>query len=179
MNVITLCPCCEQRLRSTYGPRVTPKTSSISKTIEAVICYAAEDPSLTSRLASECEKLSKKFRLSEKRVWSIKVQAYAKTGQWKALRTLGDSRAKSPIGFKPFALAVIRGKQPVNDSMRYIERITQPEERYYLFCEAKLWKKALDEAMQLRDPARIMNVRSLCNDAELQQLCERLVLQMD
>lgn len=162
-----------------YGPRVVPKTSSISQTIEAILCYAAEDPNQASRLASEAERLCKKFRLAEKRIWFIKVDAFAKTGQWKALRTLGDSRAKSPIGFKPFALALLRGKQPVNDAVRYIDRCTQPEERYVLFCEAKVWKKALDEALQLKDPVRIMNVRSLCNDSEMQQLCERLALQLE
>lgn len=169
----------QERLRNVYGPRVVPKTSSISQTIEAILCYAAEDPNQASRLASEAERLCKKFRLAEKRIWFIKVDAFAKTGQWKALRTLGDSRAKSPIGFKPFALALLRGKQPVNDAVRYIDRCTQPEERYLLFCEAKVWKKALDEALQLKDPERIMNVRSLCNDNEMQQLCDRLALQLE
>jgi hypothetical protein len=147
--------------------------------IEYMLCYSAENPNLANLLTQDAEKLCKRFRLTEKRIWYIKVNAFAKTGQWKALRILGDSRAKSPIGFKPFALAFLRGKQPVSDAVRYIERCTQPEERYFLFCEAKLWKKALDEAVQLKDSVRIMNVRSLCNDREMQQLCDRIALQMD
>ncbi len=168
-----------QSLRREYGPRVVPNTSSISKTIESILCYAAENPTLTNKLAQDAERLSKKFRLSEKCIWYIKLNAYAKTGQWKSLRTLGDSRAKSPIGFKPFALALLRGKQPVNEAVRYIERCTQPEERYFLFCEAKVWRKAVDEAVQLKDSVRIMNVRTLCNEPEIQQLCDRIALQMD
>ena len=93
---------------------------------------------------------------------------------------MADSK-KSPIGYKPFARAVIRGKQNVNEIKRYIDRVLAPEERYDLLCEAseagnrELWKSALDEATKLRDPRRIINVKSLCNDGEIQLLADQML----
>jgi hypothetical protein len=158
---------------------VTPRLSSITETVKAVLGYAAVDQGVATRLINEADRLAKKFRIADKYQWSIKVQAFSKTGQWKALRDLGDSRAKSPIGFKPFALAVIRGEQPIKDVMRYIERVTEKEDRYFLFCEACLWRRALDEAVSLKDVPRIVNVRSSCNDPDIAAECERVALAMD
>lgn len=121
------------------------------------------------------DKLGKKFRVPEKRLWHVKVKAFAEGKEWASLRMLADSKTKSPIGFKPFARAAIKGQLGVSEIMKYIERVTIPEEKYDLFCEAALWKRALDEAMKMRDAQRITNVRSLCNSEEVQQLCDDLL----
>jgi Vps16, C-terminal region len=105
--------------------------------------------------------------VTEKRLWQIKVKAFADSDQWSNLRILGDSRSKPPIGYKPFARAAINGKQSSAEILRYIERVTVPEERYDLFCEASQWKKALEEAAKMKDARRIINVKSLCNSSEL------------
>jgi hypothetical protein len=120
---------------------------------------------------SDVEKLGKKFRVPEKRLWHVKVKAFAESEEWASLRTLADSKTKSPIGYKPFARAAIKGRLGVTEIMRYIEKVTIPEERYDLFCEAALWKRALDEAVKMRDAQRVANVRTLCNSEEVQQLC--------
>jgi hypothetical protein len=119
------------------------------------------------------DKLGKKFRVPEKRMWHIKVKAFAENGEWANLRSLGDSKAKSPIGFKPFARVAIQGKLGVGEVTRYIEKVTIPEERYELFCEAEIWKSALTEATKMRDPQRVANVRALCNSEEIQEKCNK------
>lgn len=111
-------------------------------------------------------------------VWFTKVKAFAETGQWNNLQMLADSRAKPPIGFKPFARAVIKGHRSSNEKMRYIERVSTPEERFSLFCEALMWKRALEEAFKMRDEIRILDVKSRCNNIELQLLAEQLLAKL-
>jgi hypothetical protein len=166
----------QEVLRTKYGsPDVAPNGSSLAETMGAVLRHAAANKRESHRLLGDVDKLAKKFRVPEKRLWHIKVKALAESQQWPQLRALGDSKAKPPIGFKPFAMAAIMGKQPVSEIMRYIERVTSSEERFDLFFEANLWKRALDEAGKLRDSRRVTNVRSSCNSAEVQRLADELL----
>jgi vacuolar protein sorting-associated protein 16 len=119
------------------------------------------------RLLHDAEKLSKKFRLSEKRFWHVRVNAFAESDQWSNLRTMVESR-RPPIGYKPFARAAIRANRPQSEILRYIDPVNVPEERYDLLCEASMWKEALSIAEGLRDARRVQNVKSLCNDPSLQ-----------
>ena len=163
-------------LRTKYGAyEVAPESSSVTATMASVIHFAAVNQREQHRLLADADKIAKKFRTPEKRLWHIKVKAFADSKQWSNLRILADSKNKSPIGYKPFARAVIRGKQNVNEIRRYIDRVQIPEERYDLFCEADMWRPALEEAVKLKDPRRILNVKTLCNDAEIQLLSDQMM----
>lgn len=59
--------------------------------------------------------------------------------------------------------------------MRYIDRVVAAEEKYDMLCEAEMWKPALAEATKLKDPRRIQNVKTLCNDSEIQLLAEQMM----
>jgi hypothetical protein len=72
-------------------------------------------------------------------------------------------------------MAAIRGKQSVGEIMRYIDRVSGSEERYDLFCEAGLWKKALDEGFKMRDTRRIASIKSLCDKPEVRLLCDEMM----
>lgn len=164
----------QQILRNKYGSdEVAEEGSSITETIVSLIRYASMNKREAHRLLSDVDKLGKKFRVPEKRLWHIKVKAFAENGEWANLRSLADSKTKSPIGFKPFARAAIKGQLGTAEVTKYIERVTVPEERYDLFVEAELWKRALDEALKMRDAQRVSNVRSLCNSEEIQELCDK------
>jgi len=169
----------QDRLRSTYeSDLVAPESSSVTLTLESILAYASVVPRQMHKLFNEADKLAKRFRVPEKRLWHIKVNAFGKSSQWTNLRVLADSRAKSPIGFKPFAMAVIKGRQPVSDIMRYVERVVEPEDRYYLFCEAKLWLRAVEEAVALRDGSRIIHVRSICGNPDVEATCDGVLNKM-
>jgi len=169
----------QEVLRTKYGSsEVAPEGESVTGTIASVIHFAAVNMREQHRLLADADKISKKFRLSDKRLWHIKVKAFADSEQWSNLRILADSRTKSPIGYKPFARAAIKGKQNENEIMRYIDRVTDPEEKYDLFCEAGLWKKALDEASKMRDTQRILNVKTLCNSPDLQLLADQMMARL-
>ena len=88
------------------------------------------------------------------------------------MKYLAESRTKAPISYKYFAVAATKKKRDVSDVLWYIQRVTDGEERYDLFCEAKLWKRALDEAKKLDDVRRVMHIRSVCNTPEIQQMCD-------
>jgi hypothetical protein len=137
--------------------------------------YAAINEREQHRLLSDADKIAKKFRIPEKMAWHTKVKAFAETNQWKNLRMLADSRTKPPIGFKPFARAAIKGDQSSHDILRYIERVTVPEERFSLFCEAGMWKRALEEAVKLRDEMRIIDVKTRCGSPEIQLQADQML----
>lgn len=160
-------------LRRKYNnPDVALPGSSVTQTINSVIRAAASNKRESNKLLDDADKIARKFRVPEKRVWHIKVKAFSESEQWPQLRILSDSKTKPPIGYKPFAMAAIRGKQAVGEIMRYVDRVNGAEERYELFCEARLWKKAVDEGLKLRDMRRIANVKSFCDDAEIRKLCD-------
>jgi vacuolar protein sorting-associated protein 16 len=126
------------------------------------------------RLLQDADKLARRFRIPDKRFWHIKVKAFADSDQWSNLKSLAESR-KSPIGYAPFARAVIRGKQPESEIKFYLRKVTTPEERYDLLCEAGLWQEALDAATELKDARRLLSIKSLCNNEAIQlQVDQRL-----
>lgn len=138
-------------------------------TIKAVLKYAGTPNGSREqhRLLHDAEKLSRKFRISEKRFWHVRVNAFAESEQWSNMRSMIDSR-RPPIGYKPFARAAIKGNRPQSEILRYIDPVNIPEERYDLLCEASLWKEALTIAEGLKDVRRVLNVKSSCNDPSLQ-----------
>ena len=149
--------------------------ASIIGLISALIHAASSNEREQHRLLADVDKVARKYKVSEKRLWAVKVKAFADTKQWSNLRMLAETKGKSPIGYKQFARAVIRGKQPVSEIMRYVNRVTVPEEKYDLLIEAKLWKDALEEAYKLKDGRRIINVKGLCNDTDLQIVADQML----
>eukprot|EP00543_Licmophora_paradoxa_P010410 CAMPEP_0202477846 /NCGR_PEP_ID=MMETSP1360-20130828/94152_1 /ASSEMBLY_ACC=CAM_ASM_000848 /TAXON_ID=515479 /ORGANISM="Licmophora paradoxa, Strain CCMP2313" /LENGTH=795 /DNA_ID=CAMNT_0049105103 /DNA_START=45 /DNA_END=2432 /DNA_ORIENTATION=- len=169
----------QEVLRTKYDTEeVAPTGASLMQTIVAVIHYAAKSKRESHKLLGDVDKIGRKFRVPEKRLWHIKVKALAESQQWPQLRILADSKAKPPIGFKPFAVAAIRGKQSPAEITRYIERVSSGESRYDLYCEAGVWKRAGEEAFKLRDTRRIASVRSSCNSAEVHKMCDELLVRL-
>ena len=166
----------QEILRTKYSaPEVAPESSSVVATISSILHYAGKNERDKNRLLNDADKVAKKFRVPEKMLWHTKVKAFSETKQWKNLLLLCNSRTKSPIGYKPFAIAAIKGHQPANDILRYIERITVPEERFNLYGEASMWRRALEEAVKMKDGRRIMDVKARCNDAEIQIAADQML----
>jgi hypothetical protein len=154
---------------------VAPESSSVTATIASVLRYAAINEREQHRLLTDADKIAKKFRVPEKMHWHTKVKAFAETKQWRNLRNLSESRAKPPIGFKPFARAAIKGGQSSSEVLRYVERVSIPEERFSLYCEAGMWKRALEEAAKLRDERRIIDVKTRCGSPEIQLQADQIL----
>ncbi|KAL7552273.1 hypothetical protein ACHAWF_015505, partial [Thalassiosira exigua] len=169
----------QEQLRRTYGAReVAPPSSSVTATIASVLKYGAVDPRAAFRLGADADRIAKKYKVPEKRMWHVKVRALAESGQWPLLRNFADTRARPPIGIKPFALAAIRGGRGHVEVEHYAKRMTDKsdgEDRYEVFCEAGMWKRALEEAANLGDGRKIAHVRSMCNSPDVQRLCDRYI----
>jgi len=167
----------QERLRKEFRAEILlNENKSVISTLHGIYSYAAHNPRNAQRVLAEGDKFVRKFKISEKRMWHVKIKAFATSHQWSNLRALADSRTKPPVGFMHFALAAVHGKQGVGEILHYVEKMTNGDERYDVFCEAALWKWALDEARKLEDSRRkIMYVRSRCNDLEVRQLCEDLL----
>jgi hypothetical protein len=56
--------------------------------------------------------------------------------------------------------------------------VAVPEEKFGLFCEAGLWKRALEEAIRLRDERKIIDVKARCNSSELQLLADQMLAKL-
>jgi hypothetical protein len=176
----------QEIVRTKYGTNdVLPADLSVIGLITSLLRYAAVNVREQHRLLTDADKIAKKFRVSERRLWHAKVRAFAGSGQWSNLRILADSRKSSPIGYKPFARAVLRagrrlgGTATTDEAAKYyIDRVTVPEERYELLCEARMWRQALDEAYRMRDSRRILNVKSLCNSSDLQLQADQMLARL-
>ena len=166
-------------LRTKYSSsEVAPESSSVVATITSILYYASKNDRDKNRLLNDADKVAKKFRVPEKMLWHTKVKAFSDTKQWKNLLLLSNSRTKSPIGFKPFARAAIKGRQPEKDILRYIERISIAEERFSLYSEACLWRRAMDEAAKMKDERRIQDVKARCNDREIQLAADQILARL-
>jgi vacuolar protein sorting-associated protein 16 len=77
---------------------------SISETLENIYIISIENEMDVQRWNQEANKLIKKFKVSEKMVWYLRINCYAKFGQWDYLMKLANEK-RSPVGYKPFAIA--------------------------------------------------------------------------
>lgn len=119
----------------------------------------------------EVVKIVRKFGVSEKSLWHIKVQCFCRSGSWTQLSKLAAEK-KSPIGYKPFAVACIKHKRPASEVEKYIEKISAGEDKFDLYMELELWRKAIDVAIKLRDPNRLMEAGRACKDPALARLVQ-------
>lgn len=80
---------------------------SLSETLYNVFLLGVENPHEAARWNQESSKIIKKFQVSTKMVYSLKVQCFSRSGQWEQLSKLANER-KSPIGYKAFAAACVK-----------------------------------------------------------------------
>ncbi len=60
-----------------------------------------------------------------------------------------------------FFILANRQKQPAAEVDKYIDKITAQEDKYELYMEVQLYRKAFDAALKLRDSARLTEVSLL------------------
>ncbi len=80
---------------------------SLSETISNLVLLSTITAQEAAPWERELTKLVKKFKVSDKMLWHIKIQVYCRTASWDALTRLAAEK-KSPVGYKPFALAAVK-----------------------------------------------------------------------
>lgn len=164
----------QQELERKYNQNVF-LDMSVSETINNLIVLGGKHPELQKSALVDATRLSKLFKVPEKRFWHLKVRALASSHQWDALRAFAAERKVSPIGYAPFATACIQQRVAPEVVASYIERIPSFEERFTLYLQVDLWSKAVECAVKLKDRQRLVHVRNVSKDPKVEKLIEQLV----
>jgi hypothetical protein len=80
---------------------------TLSETVYELILLQIEIYNDASFWDKELTKVVKKFKVSEKILWNLKIQCFCETESWEKLQNFANEK-KSPIGYKPFAIACIK-----------------------------------------------------------------------
>ena len=130
---------------------------SVSETLTALTILSIDNQVEFSKWNSEINKIAKKFKVPDKIVLSTKIKCYSESGQWTMLWKLANER-KPVVGYKPFAMACVKHNQSENEVSKYVDKISSSEERYDLYAELKLWQRAGEIAVKMKDENRMCQV---------------------
>nr|CAG4640641.1 EOG090X01BU [Eulimnadia texana] len=109
--------------------------------------------------AKKLDDLSKKFKLSEKRIWWLKVTTWAEIGDWSELEKLSRLK-KSPIGYEPFVDACLDHGN-LAEAKRYLPQVQEDlQVKYYV--KAKLYAEAAQIAFSHKDTEALHFIQSRC-----------------
>ena len=147
----------QQQIEEEY--QLSCRNLSLMETISFLCRSSKRHAALLTRV----QELSKLFKLSEKRLYHCKIQAFAQSSQWKALQQLSNEKRIPPCGFKVFALTCFDHQQR-QLAEEYAARITANEEKFDTFLYMECYQEALEVAMKLKDPNKLSAVRNQSSD---------------
>lgn len=169
---------------------------SLHQTLQVLIEIGQSDTNGENKWTeTELQKLVKRFKVSEKMVYHLKVQCYSERRDWAGLSRFAAER-KPPIGFRPFAVAALkyafivlllnvdlqlifflscRYSAPDADIEKYVEKVTVLEDKYELYLEMRSFQKAMEVAYKLKDTDRLREVSRVCNDSNLERHISELM----
>ena len=165
----------------TAGAGLFHQGMSLSETLSKLVELGVDQPSDGQLWEREFARVAKKFKASDKMLWFIRISVLSRRGQWAALSALANSASatnRNPVGFKPFAEAALRHRQPHGEVEKYIDKCAAAEERFDLYVEIASWRKAFDCAKALRDPVRITEVLANCRDLALEKACQEALAKL-
>lgn len=163
------------------GTSASPSRSydglTLSETLQHIINMSVDQPQDGLFWEREFGRIAKKFKASDKMLYHIKINTYAKRQQWGVLAQLAQS-GKSPVGYVPFAAAALRHKQPASEVERYVDKCSSAEEKYGLYMEIQAYRKAFECAKALKDEGRLAEVLAQCRDAALEKSCREALTRL-
>eukprot|EP00753_Platysulcus_tardus_P012709 PLAT3524.5.p1 GENE.PLAT3524.5~~PLAT3524.5.p1 ORF type:complete len:422 (+),score=114.59 PLAT3524.5:129-1268(+) len=122
------------------------------------------------------ERVRSDFRISDARFWHIKIRALAQSGAWAELEAFSRDR-KSPVGYKPFADACIRGDMP-GEAAKYVTRISDATVRCRYLGRIGYWSEAADVAAKQRDPELLSYVRNNCRNSAVERKVDEIAARL-
>lgn len=165
----------------TAGAGLFHQGMSLSEVLSRLVELSGDQPSDGQLWEREFARVAKKFKASDKMLWFIRISVLSRRGQWAALSALANSASatnRNPVGYKPFAEAALRHRQPHSEVEKYIDKCAAAEERFDLYVEISSWRKAFDCAKSLRDVARITEVLANCRDLALEKACQEALAKL-
>lgn len=146
---------------------------SVSATLRILVKDSKHEPKLLN-IASQ---FAKKFKIPEKRMYRVKIQALAETRQWDALQKFSQERKTPPCGFKAFAVACLAQGEK-NQAEAYTARITAVDEKFETLIHLEMYQDALQVAIKLKDPEKLTSVRNLCGDPAICQQADQAAVEL-
>lgn len=135
---------------------------SLNETLKQLYKLSLQDKSILWT-EGQISLLIKKFKINEKIIYYIKVSLYSEFKAWDLLNKLANEK-KAPISYRFFAQSVIDNNGPISETEKYIEKITQLEDKYELYLDIKNYSRAFDLAVKLKDHYRIEEAARFSND---------------
>ena len=124
---------------------------------------SSEDQQYTNTKVGE---IVSRLKVSEKRLYHLRIRAFVDCGRWDLLRKLASDR-RSPIGYVPFAKAAIRGGRDPGDVEFFVDRIDPPEDRFELYMQINSFEKAAQAAFKGKNERQLGEVYRRCQDPAL------------
>jgi hypothetical protein len=150
-------------------PRREFANLSLHETLQVLIEIGQDDRTGENRWTeSELQKLVKRFKVSDKTVYHLKIQCFCQRGDWAGLGRFAAER-KPPVGFRPFAVSALKYGAPDSDIERYVDKVSVPEDKFELYMEMRAYQRAADVAFKLKDEDRLREVSRACNDNVLER----------
>mmetsp|Transcript_3473 Transcript_3473/g.11407 ORF Transcript_3473/g.11407 Transcript_3473/m.11407 type:complete len:796 (-) Transcript_3473:1527-3914(-) len=162
------------RLQSEFERRFNVRCfmdMSASETVYNLVALGASQPSDVPALQTEGMKLQRRFKIPEKRYYSLKIRALAASGQIEALRSFAAEK-KSPIGYRPFVDACTANGYRPSQCVPFVSRLSL-EEKFNYYMQSLLFEQAAEVAVRIKDRSRLEEVRVHCGDKSIQTLCAR------
>lgn len=80
---------------------------TVHEILQSLVELGQREPSEVRWTEQEITKILKKFKISEKMIYYLKINSYASNNDWNMLFKLSNEK-KSPIGYRPFAIACLK-----------------------------------------------------------------------
>jgi hypothetical protein len=80
---------------------------TIHEILSSLVDLGQQDTHELKFVENEVAKIMKKFKISDKMIYYIKINSYSKHRDWNSLAKLANEK-KSPIGYRPFAVACLK-----------------------------------------------------------------------
>lgn len=147
---------------------------SISETLENIYYLSIEHEIEVMKWNQEATKIIKKFKVSDKMVWYLRIKCYSSRQKWDLLMKLANEK-RSPIGYKPFAIACQKYGQSEDEIEKYVDRISSNEEKCDVYIELKIWRRAADSAYKMKDLHKLQQILRACRDPNLERQIQDMI----
>mmetsp|Transcript_5269 Transcript_5269/g.16131 ORF Transcript_5269/g.16131 Transcript_5269/m.16131 type:complete len:723 (+) Transcript_5269:707-2875(+) len=134
---------------------------SVTETLHNLFALWITHRQHVSVLKAQVDRLQRHFKVPERRLSYIKIQALAASGQWDEFHRFALER-RPLVGYRPFVLALLHHSQPISIISTYF----------------KLWQQAMETAWHLKDSEKLNKVRVNCNDVQLKKVIAARLAQL-
>jgi hypothetical protein len=122
---------------------------------------------------SHASKLIRDFKVNEKLVWNVKIDAFVQLRDLEALDKLSRSK-KSPVGYAVFADACLKLENNI-EAKKYISKIVDPTTKVKYFIKIGAFREAIDIAVFNRNLEQLLAIKNASKSSSLKQEIDGII----